>query len=60
MIAEGMIHLCIYAVAQISKDSEVTIGFDYEFSCWLVDQIHFFKSSRVFLSEVVYIDLVFF
>ncbi|RXN24946.1 SET domain-containing 5-like isoform X1 [Labeo rohita] len=33
MIAEGMIHLCIYAVAQISKDSEVTIGFDYEFSC---------------------------
>uniref|UniRef100_A0A673HM19 SET domain containing 5 n=1 Tax=Sinocyclocheilus rhinocerous TaxID=307959 RepID=A0A673HM19_9TELE len=33
MIAEGMIHLCIYAVAQITKDSEVTIGFDYEFSC---------------------------
>ncbi|KAF4112076.1 hypothetical protein G5714_006871 [Onychostoma macrolepis] len=33
MIAEGMIHLCIYAVAQISKDSEVTIGFDYDFSC---------------------------
>ncbi|XP_077055206.1 histone-lysine N-methyltransferase SETD5 isoform X2 [Siphateles boraxobius] len=33
MIAEGMIHLCIYAVAHISKDSEVTIGFDYEFSC---------------------------
>ncbi|XP_056315737.1 histone-lysine N-methyltransferase SETD5 isoform X2 [Danio aesculapii] len=33
MIAEGMIHLCIYAVAQILKDSEVTIGFDYEFSC---------------------------
>ncbi|XP_027002066.2 histone-lysine N-methyltransferase SETD5 isoform X2 [Tachysurus fulvidraco] len=32
MIADGMIHLCIYAVSQISKDTEVTIGFDYEFS----------------------------
>ncbi|XP_034167646.2 histone-lysine N-methyltransferase SETD5 isoform X2 [Pangasianodon hypophthalmus] len=32
MIAEGMIHLCIYAVTQISKDTEVTIGFDYEFN----------------------------
>ncbi|CAN9512157.1 unnamed protein product [Ophioblennius macclurei] len=32
MIAEGMIHLCIYAVAQITKDAEVTIGFDYEFN----------------------------
>ncbi|XP_043977645.1 histone-lysine N-methyltransferase SETD5 isoform X1 [Gambusia affinis] len=32
MIAEGMIHLCIYAVCQIAKDAEVTIGFDYEFS----------------------------
>ncbi|XP_028854513.1 histone-lysine N-methyltransferase SETD5 isoform X3 [Denticeps clupeoides] len=32
MISEGMIHLCIYAVTQISKDSEVTIGFDYEFN----------------------------
>ncbi|KAM6927631.1 histone-lysine N-methyltransferase SETD5 [Xenentodon cancila] len=32
MIAEGMIHLCIYAVSQITKDSEVTIGFDYEFN----------------------------
>ncbi|XP_063071179.1 histone-lysine N-methyltransferase SETD5 isoform X2 [Engraulis encrasicolus] len=32
VISEGMIHLCIYAVAQITKDSEVTIGFDYEFS----------------------------
>uniref|UniRef100_A0A4W4E0I0 SET domain containing 5 n=1 Tax=Electrophorus electricus TaxID=8005 RepID=A0A4W4E0I0_ELEEL len=30
MIAEGMIHLCIYAVTRISKDSEVTIGFDYD------------------------------
>lgn len=36
MIADGMIHLCIYAVSQITKDSEVTIGFDYEFSCWSV------------------------
>ncbi|XP_028263061.1 SET domain-containing protein 5 isoform X2 [Parambassis ranga] len=32
MIAEGMIHLCIYAVSQIAKDAEVTIGFDYEFT----------------------------
>nr|XP_040059252.1 LOW QUALITY PROTEIN: histone-lysine N-methyltransferase SETD5 [Gasterosteus aculeatus aculeatus] len=32
MIAEGMIHLCIYAVGQIAKDAEVTIGFDYEFN----------------------------
>lgn len=36
MIAEGMIHLCIYAISHISKDSEVTIGFDYEFNSWLV------------------------
>ncbi|XP_048110461.1 histone-lysine N-methyltransferase SETD5 isoform X4 [Alosa alosa] len=34
MISEGMIHLCIYAVSQITKDSEVTIGFDYEFNSW--------------------------
>ncbi|KAG5836113.1 hypothetical protein ANANG_G00251150 [Anguilla anguilla] len=32
MIAEGMIHLCIYAVTHITKDCEVTIGFDYEFN----------------------------
>uniref|UniRef100_A0A4W5RFT6 SET domain containing 5 n=1 Tax=Hucho hucho TaxID=62062 RepID=A0A4W5RFT6_9TELE len=32
MIADGMIHLCIYAVTQIIKDAEVTIGFDYEFN----------------------------
>ncbi|XP_071349600.1 histone-lysine N-methyltransferase SETD5 isoform X3 [Trachinotus anak] len=32
MIAEGMIHLCIYALNQITKDAEVTIGFDYEFN----------------------------
>ncbi|XP_075880853.1 histone-lysine N-methyltransferase SETD5-like isoform X3 [Nelusetta ayraudi] len=32
MIAEGMIHLCIYAVSEITKDAEVTIGFDYEFN----------------------------
>ncbi|XP_059184681.1 histone-lysine N-methyltransferase SETD5 isoform X2 [Centropristis striata] len=32
MIAEGMIHLCIYAISQITKDAEVTIGFDYEFN----------------------------
>ncbi len=36
MIAEGMIHLCIYANSQIAKDAEVTIGFDYEFNSWLV------------------------
>lgn len=34
MISEGMIHLCIFAVTQITKDSEVTIGFDYEFNSW--------------------------
>ncbi|XP_066554450.1 histone-lysine N-methyltransferase SETD5 isoform X1 [Amia ocellicauda] len=32
MIADGMIHLCIYAVTHITKDLEVTIGFDYEFN----------------------------
>uniref|UniRef100_H3CBV6 SET domain containing 5 n=1 Tax=Tetraodon nigroviridis TaxID=99883 RepID=H3CBV6_TETNG len=32
MISDGMIHLCIYAVSQITKDAEVTIGFDYEFN----------------------------
>uniref|UniRef100_A0A3P9QB09 SET domain containing 5 n=1 Tax=Poecilia reticulata TaxID=8081 RepID=A0A3P9QB09_POERE len=32
MIAEGMIHLCIYAISPIAKDTEVTIGFDYEYS----------------------------
>ncbi|KAM9814028.1 histone-lysine N-methyltransferase SETD5 [Neosynchiropus ocellatus] len=31
-IIEGMIHLCICAVIHIPKDSEVTIGFDYEFN----------------------------
>lgn len=36
MIADGMIHLCIYAISQITKDSEVTIGFDYEFNSWSV------------------------
>ncbi|CDQ84292.1 unnamed protein product [Oncorhynchus mykiss] len=32
MIAEGMIHLCVYAVTQIPRDAEVTIGFDYDFN----------------------------
>ncbi|XP_033999610.1 histone-lysine N-methyltransferase SETD5 isoform X2 [Trematomus bernacchii] len=32
MIADGMIHLCIYAVSHITKDAEVTIGFDYDFN----------------------------
>ncbi|XP_028906199.1 histone-lysine N-methyltransferase SETD5 isoform X2 [Ornithorhynchus anatinus] len=31
-IADGMIHLCIYAVSAITKDAEVTIGFDFEYS----------------------------
>lgn len=49
MITEGMIHLCIYAVSQITKDSEVTIGFDYEFNSWSVTSLanHFYH----FLSE---------
>ncbi|XP_019392331.1 PREDICTED: SET domain-containing protein 5 [Crocodylus porosus] len=32
VIADGMIHLCIYAVATIAKDAEVTIAFDYEYN----------------------------
>ncbi|XP_008571754.1 PREDICTED: SET domain-containing protein 5 isoform X5 [Galeopterus variegatus] len=32
MIADGMIHLCIYAVSAITKDAEVTIAFDYEYN----------------------------
>ncbi|KAM9325540.1 histone-lysine N-methyltransferase SETD5 [Gastrophryne carolinensis] len=32
MIADGMIHLCIYAIAAIAKDTEVTIAFDYDYS----------------------------
>lgn len=34
VIADGMIHLCIYAVATIAKDTEVTIAFDYEYNIW--------------------------
>ncbi|KAK2491395.1 hypothetical protein MC885_007306 [Smutsia gigantea] len=30
MIADGMIHLCIYAASAITKDAEVTIAFDYD------------------------------
>ncbi|CAL8340918.1 unnamed protein product [Lota lota] len=34
VMAEGMLHLCIYALGHIAKDAEVTIAFDYEFhSC---------------------------
>uniref|UniRef100_A0A8C6X0R7 SET domain containing 5 n=1 Tax=Naja naja TaxID=35670 RepID=A0A8C6X0R7_NAJNA len=32
VIADGMIHLCIYAIASIAKDAEVTIAFDYEYN----------------------------
>ncbi|KAL0977853.1 hypothetical protein UPYG_G00162180 [Umbra pygmaea] len=32
MIFEGMIHLCIYTITKVTKDTEVTIGFDYEFN----------------------------
>ncbi|XP_048344090.1 histone-lysine N-methyltransferase SETD5 isoform X2 [Sphaerodactylus townsendi] len=32
VIADGMIHLCIYAVTSIAKDVEVTIAFDYEYN----------------------------
>lgn len=46
MIADGMIHLCIYAVSQISKDTEVTIGFDYEFNSWSVSVWSWFRDSR--------------
>lgn len=46
MIADGMIHLCIYAVSQITKDTEVTIGFDYEFNSWSVPVLSWFRDSR--------------
>ncbi|XP_018413488.1 PREDICTED: SET domain-containing protein 5 [Nanorana parkeri] len=32
MISEGMVHLCIYPIAAIAKDTEVTIAFDYDYS----------------------------
>ncbi|XP_069499336.1 histone-lysine N-methyltransferase SETD5 isoform X2 [Ambystoma mexicanum] len=32
LIADGMVHLCIYALASIAKDSEVTIAFDFDYS----------------------------
>ncbi|XP_068120903.1 histone-lysine N-methyltransferase SETD5 [Hyperolius riggenbachi] len=32
MIADGMVHLCIYSIAAISKDTEITIAFDYDYS----------------------------
>ncbi|XP_040262560.1 histone-lysine N-methyltransferase SETD5 isoform X3 [Bufo bufo] len=32
VIADGMVHLCIYAIAAIAKDTEVTIAFDYDYS----------------------------
>ncbi|XP_012817150.1 histone-lysine N-methyltransferase SETD5 isoform X4 [Xenopus tropicalis] len=32
MISEGMVHLCIYTVAAIAKDAEVTIAFDFDYS----------------------------
>ncbi|XP_063282810.1 histone-lysine N-methyltransferase SETD5 [Pelobates fuscus] len=32
VIADGMVHLCIYAVAAIAKDAEVTTAFDFDYS----------------------------
>ncbi|XP_053576843.1 histone-lysine N-methyltransferase SETD5 isoform X2 [Bombina bombina] len=32
MISEGMVHLCIYSIAAIAKDAEVTIAFDFDYS----------------------------
>ncbi|XP_078517988.1 histone-lysine N-methyltransferase SETD5 isoform X4 [Lissotriton helveticus] len=32
LIADGMVHLCIYALAAIAKDAEVTIAFDFDYS----------------------------
>lgn len=52
MIAEGMIHLCIYAVSHIAKDAEVTIGFDYEFNSWLV----LFFLPTLLLSRCVWME----
>ncbi|KAM4643746.1 histone-lysine N-methyltransferase SETD5 isoform 2-T2 [Discoglossus pictus] len=31
-IADGIVHLCIYAIAAIAKDAEVTIAFDFDYS----------------------------
>lgn len=53
MIADGMIHLCIYAVSQITKDTEVTIGFDYEFNSWSVSVLSWFRDSRQNLSRLL-------
>ncbi|XP_069062229.1 histone-lysine N-methyltransferase SETD5 isoform X3 [Pleurodeles waltl] len=32
LIADGMMHLCIYALAAIAKDTEVTIAFDFDYT----------------------------
>lgn len=51
MIADGMIHLCIYAVSQIAKDAEVTIGFDYEFNSWSVLPYNPYLSFHMLLNQ---------
>lgn len=34
VIEDGMLHLYIYSQRSISKGSEITIGFDYDYSSW--------------------------
>lgn len=51
MIADGMIHLCIYAISQITKDAEVTIGFDYEFNSWSVLLLNPYLSLHLPLNQ---------
>lgn len=33
-IEDGMLHLYIYSLRSIPKGSEITIGFDYDYSNW--------------------------
>lgn len=57
MIADGMIHLCIYALSQITKDAEVTIEFDYEFNSWSVFDLLLTTHSRICHTSVVIVFL---
>lgn len=34
VIEDGMLHLYIYSLRSISKGSEITIGFDYDYGSW--------------------------
>nr|XP_029502791.1 inactive histone-lysine N-methyltransferase 2E-like isoform X2 [Oncorhynchus nerka] len=34
VLEDGMLHLYIYSLRSISKGTEITIGFDYDYGCW--------------------------